>query len=126
MPSDLIDQRREQLTGRAYPSGQSGATEIHAFPGIDLRLPIQRKVIPEFRDQHMRQQAGTWQAVLDRPRRSGCFDNPFTARSGELRPQMLNHLIGRRNAFQLLGYVLAELTQCTTTNPDSTCVQAGE
>src|ERR1700678_1935667 len=30
VPSDLIDQRREQLTGRTYPSGQSGTAKVHS------------------------------------------------------------------------------------------------
>ena len=63
----------------------------------------------------MRQQTGARQAVIDRPRRSRCFHHLFASRAGELRPHMLNHLVGSRNAFQLLGYIFAELTQRATT-----------
>jgi hypothetical protein len=62
----------------------------------------------------MCQRAGPRQAVLNRPRRSRSFYNPFAAFAGELRPHMSNHLICVRNAFQLLRYVFAELTQCAT------------
>ena len=34
MPCDLIDQWREQLTGRAYPSGQSGTATLAPFPSL--------------------------------------------------------------------------------------------
>ena len=123
VPSDLIDQRREQLTGRAYPSGQSRTAKVYSFPGIDLRLPIQRQVICELRHQHMRQQTGAGQALIDRPRRSRRLDHLFTGRAGKLRPHMLNDLVAGRNAFQLLGYIFAKLAQWLRRSPDSKCSQ---
>src|ERR1700722_9877643 len=111
MPFDLIDQWGEQLTGRAYPSGQSGTAKVHSFPSIDLRLPIKRQVICELRHQHMRQQTGAWQALIDRPRRSRRLDHLFARPASELGPHMLNYLVASRNAFQLFGYIFAKLAQ---------------
>jgi hypothetical protein len=45
VPSDLLDQRSQQLAGRAHPTGQSGATQINAFTGKDVRMPVERQVI---------------------------------------------------------------------------------
>ncbi len=121
MLPDLIDQRREQLTGRAYPSGQSGTIKVDSFPSVDLRLPIQRQVICELRHQHMRQQTRAGQTLIDRPRRSRCLDHLFAASASKLRPHMLNHLEAGRNAFQLLGYIFAKLTQGTAAIRTAVC-----
>ncbi|MNG17751.1 hypothetical protein D3C84_1017620 [compost metagenome] len=55
MAVEGVDQRPEQLAALADPVGQGRALQIHALTGVDLGLPIQRKVINEFGDQHMGQ-----------------------------------------------------------------------
>jgi hypothetical protein len=46
-------QRVQPPAGAANPSGQRGTAEIDAVPGKDLRLPITRRVIAIFTDQHL-------------------------------------------------------------------------
>src|SRR5882672_447743 len=111
MLPDLIDQRREQLAGRADPTGQRRAIEVDAFTSKDLGLAIKWQMVAEFRYQHMSQQIGARQTALDRPCRSRRFYNPLATRACELRPHVANHLVGSRNAFQLLRYIFAELAQ---------------
>ena len=43
--ANCFDQRIQQLTGRSYPSSQRGAIEIHSLARVDLRLPVERKVV---------------------------------------------------------------------------------
>ena len=57
----LIDQRRKQLAGRSYPFGQRRTSKVHSFASVDLRLPIQGKMICVLRHQHVRQQPGAGQ-----------------------------------------------------------------
>jgi hypothetical protein len=53
--------------------------------------------------------------MIDWPRRSSSFNDLLAGRAGELRPHVLNHFEGSRDAFQLLGNIFAELTQRATT-----------
>ena len=68
-------------------------------------------MICELRHQHMRQQTGAWQALIDRPRRSRRLDHLLARPASKLGPHMLNYLVAGRNAFQLFGYIFAKLPQ---------------
>jgi hypothetical protein len=46
-------QRFQPPAGAANPSVQRRTAEIDAVPGKDLRLPIKRRVIAIFTDQHL-------------------------------------------------------------------------
>jgi hypothetical protein len=56
--------------GAANPVGEGRAIELDALPREDLALPIERKVIAIFGDQHMSEQGWGRQALGDRPLRS--------------------------------------------------------
>jgi hypothetical protein len=56
-------------TGTADPSGQRRTREIDAVAGEDLRLPIKRRVIAVFADQHLGEQRRRRQAAGDHPLR---------------------------------------------------------
>src|ERR1700731_36214 len=58
MLAQCLDQWREQLAGRSYPTCHRGAVKIDALASVDLCLAIQRAVIGIFCDEHMGQQSG--------------------------------------------------------------------
>lgn len=60
-----VSQWLQQRRGTANPIRHGRAIKINAFAGVNLRLPIQWKMISVFAHQHMRQQAGAGPAVLD-------------------------------------------------------------
>ena len=61
---------RPQQEGRAAdPIGQRRTVEFDALAGIDLSLPIQRKMIGIFGDKHLRYRGLGRQSALDQPRR---------------------------------------------------------
>ena len=66
MAADGICQRFQQGGGLAHPLRQRRAVQIQSVTLKYLALPIQRQVIAVFRDEHMRQQAGTGASALDR------------------------------------------------------------
>ena len=61
---------RPQQEGRAAdPIGQRRTVEFDALAGVDLSLPIQRKMIGIFGDEHLRHRGLGRQSALDQPRR---------------------------------------------------------
>ena len=61
---------RPQQEGRtADPIGQRRTVEFDALAGVDLSLPIQRKMIGIFGDKHLRYRGLGWQSAFDKPGR---------------------------------------------------------
>ncbi len=60
-------QRFQPPTRAANPSDQRRASEIDAVPRKDLRLPIKRRVIAIFADQHLCEQGWCSQSAGDQP-----------------------------------------------------------
>ena len=61
----------------------------------------------------MRKQSWTWQTALDRASWSWCLNNLLASSTGELRPNVTNHLVCRGDALQLFRDILTELAQRT-------------
>ena len=60
-------QRLEPPAGAADPSGERRTRKIDPMAGEDLRLPVERRVIAVFADQHLGKQRRRRQAAGDRP-----------------------------------------------------------
>ena len=68
---------RPQQEGRtADPIGQRRTVEFDALAGIDLSLPIQRKMIGIFGDKHLRYRGLGGQSALDKPGRRRRLHQP--------------------------------------------------
>jgi hypothetical protein len=111
MAADGIGQRFEQRRRLAHPIGQRRAVEIDPVPLENLRLAIERQVVPVLADQHVRQKAGARPAALDRPGRQRGLADRLAARAGEPRPDEAVHDEAAGDVVQLLGDVLAQLLQ---------------
>src|SRR6185503_19452990 len=64
-------QRLEPPHGSSDPVGEGRAVQLDALPREYLALPIKRKMIAVFGNQHMGEQGGGRQALGDRPLWSG-------------------------------------------------------
>jgi len=64
MPTNSLCQGFKKSSRAADPVGQGGAIKIDAFPGEDLALAVEGKVIAILGDQHMGQQPRSWPAAL--------------------------------------------------------------
>jgi hypothetical protein len=115
MMPHCLDQGFEQSGRGTDPSSERGAVEIDAFAGIDLRLPVQRRVIAILRHQHMRKQPGSGVGSRNRPGRRGRFDHRLTAAAAELRPHMADDLEALGHILEDFGDIFAELAQRAST-----------
>jgi len=61
-----LDQRVEQMEALAHPLGERRALQLYAFPGVDLRLPVQRQMVRVLRHQHMGEEPCAGEASRDR------------------------------------------------------------
>lgn len=109
--SNGIDQRGKQLAGCANPSGQRRAVEVHAFAGIDLRLPIKRQAVGVLRHQYMREQTWPGKSAINRPRRRWSLHDPVAGVTTQLRSHMADHLETGTNVLQHLGDIFAQFAQ---------------
>ena len=102
-----LDQRPEQAEDMPNLISQGRAAEVDAVAGEDFRLPVQRKMIIELRDQNVGQQARTETAARDRQagRRLG---DTLAAPARELRSDVLDHFIAAGFILQDLGAILAQ------------------
>jgi hypothetical protein len=64
-------QRPQEPGGAADPIRQSGSVERDPLPRIDLSLPVERKVIGIFRDDHLGDRCLGRQPAFDQPRWCG-------------------------------------------------------
>src|ERR1700680_2734428 len=101
MPAQCLDQGREQLAGRSYPTCHRGAVKIDALASVDLCLAIQRAVIGIFCDEHMGQQSRSGEATLDGARWSRRFDHALAPGAGKLRPHMANYRLTDLNQLRI-------------------------
>ena len=115
MPAQGIDQRPQQGARLSDPVGERRAVEIDPVACVDLALAVQRQVIDVFRDQHMRQEAGTRQSSGDRSARRRRLHDLLAGGATELRPDVADYLEPRRHVFQDLGDILAKGPQSPAT-----------
>jgi hypothetical protein len=111
MIADGIDQRHQARRGSPDPVGKRGDTEIDTLAGIDLALPIQRQMRPVFAEQDLRQELRSGATAGDRMERRRRRGDGLAFAAGELLPRILEHFPARRNIFQRLGDVFAQLAQ---------------
>ena len=95
----------------ANPLREQRAIELDALTRIHDRLPIQRDVICELRDQHVREQSRAREAALDGTTRRCCLCDVIAARAGEFGPHMTDHAEASRYVLQLFGNVFAQQLQ---------------
>ncbi len=104
--------RPQQTGGAADPVGQGRAIELDALPGVDLGLPIQRKVIGVFGDQHLGHRRLGRQAALDQPRRRRRLHHHVLASpAGIFGPAHDQHPELRRHDVEPLARILADPMQ---------------
>jgi len=53
VPPDRVDQRAQQRAGSTDPTGEQRAIQSDTVACVNDRLPIQRQVVGEFRNQHV-------------------------------------------------------------------------
>ena len=111
MTANSFNQRRKQLTGCADPSGKRRTVQIDAFAGIDLRLPVERKMVGILRDQHMREQTWTCESTIDGPRWRGRLHDAVAGIATQLRTHVADDLEAGPHVLQHLGHVFAQLAQ---------------
>ena len=105
-------QRRQPPAGATDPIAQGGTVQRHALPCEDLCLAIQRQMLAELVDQHVRQQRLGCHAAVDRPlRRGGLHDGFLAGPAAITRPADHPDPQLRRDVVQHLGPVLADQVQ---------------
>src|SRR3954453_14235224 len=82
--------------------------EVQAIAGADLALSVERQMIAIFRDQQMRQHAGSGTPTRRRQRRSRCLGNRVAAPTGVFRPPMPDPSEPAGDIVENLGDVLAK------------------
>ncbi len=102
----------QQEGGAPDPVGQGRAIQVDALAGVDLGLPVERKVVGVLGDEHLGDGRLGRQAALDQPRRRGRLDHDVLAGpAGILRPAHHQHPELRRHDVEPLGDVLADPMQ---------------
>jgi hypothetical protein len=101
---------RLQVESRpADPVGQRRAVERDPLAGIDLRLPIQWKMIGIFGDQNLRHRGLRRQAAFDQPGGCGHLDHHVLAGpAGIFGPAHHQHAELGRDDVEPLGDILAD------------------
>ncbi len=106
-------QRPHRPARAAHPVSHGRAVEFDAFARVDLRLAVERKMVCILGNQHMRQQPGTGETLVDRAMRRGFLQDARAAGATQFRPHRAYHLEARRNVFEHFRDVFAERTQRT-------------
>ena len=88
--------------------------KVDLLAGVDLGLAIERQVIAILADQNMSQKARPTAPAGDGTRRQVCLDEGFAAVAGHARTYDLAYNEVARHVIQLLGHILAKLTQLAT------------
>jgi hypothetical protein len=99
--------------GSANPIGERRAVELNALPREDLALPIKRKVIAVFGDQHMGQESGRSEPFADRALRGGRLMNAAAGAAAITRSADADDPKPRRHMVKHLTDGLADQMQLT-------------
>jgi hypothetical protein len=104
--------RPQQPCGPPDPIRQGRAIEVDPLAGVDLGLPVERKVIGVFGDQDLRDRRLGRQVALDQPGRRRCLDHHILASpTGILRTAHDENSELRRDDIEPLAHVLADPVQ---------------
>ena len=100
---------RDLGRGIPHPERQRGPVQLHALPGHDLRLAIQRQMVGIARHQHVRDKRLGRQPALDQPRGGRrLHDHPLADPAGQLRAPGHHHPELGGDHVQPLGAVMAD------------------
>jgi len=105
---ERIDQRLELHPTDADPLGQGRAGERHPGPGKDAFLAVERQMVSVFGDQHVGQEAGGREALVDDLSRHRCLNQALTGAAGPFAAHMALDREDARGVVELLADVLAD------------------
>jgi hypothetical protein len=107
VPGKTLAQRLEPPAGPADPSSQRRTCKIDSVAGEDLRLPIQRRVVAIFADQHLSKQRRRRQTAGDRPFWRRRLRHRLANPAGVFGTNGADDAQLRRNPIQHLAHALA-------------------
>ena len=106
-----FDQRLQQRVRAAYPIGERRAVQFHALALVNLFLAIEWKVIAVLRHPHVRQKSRARHAPCEGTARRFCLHDLLAPPAGQLFPHLSNDLETRRDVFEHLRNILAQMLQ---------------
>ena len=108
---DQLGERAQQPCEVAEPLGELAAVDVETAAGVDLGLPVERKVVAELGDGDVREEARPRHATRDRQigHRRLHHRLAFAARAG--RPHVAHDLEAAGDVLEHLGHALADLAQ---------------
>ena len=92
MICDQLDQRAQQPRDVAEPFGELAAIDVETAAGVDLGLPIERKVVAELGDRDVGEEARVHHAARDRQVGHRCLHHRLALAARARRPHMADHL----------------------------------
>ena len=108
--------------GPANPIGKRGAVEVNALAAHDLRLPIERKMVGVFADQHMGDRSFRRQACLDQPSRGRGLDDAVGAGAARIFGATGDDDAElRRDHIQPLRHIFTDAMQASPAGADQAC-----
>ena len=115
MATNGVSKGFQQGCGLADPVSQRGTIKIKAFAVEDLALPVKGKMIGILADQHMGQQTRSRTSTFDGPRRQRRLNKLLAAGACQSGPDDAVHDEAAGDILQLLGDILPDPAQATTT-----------
>ena len=112
--TDRIDQGLQYPARTADPTRQRRAIQFHACTGVDPGLPIQRQMIRILSHDHVRQQTGPSQSVVNRAIRSRFLHDRVTLCTSQLRPHCTSHFETPWHELQRFRNIVAQGTERAT------------
>ncbi len=107
--ADAVIEGPKEHRAAADLVGQRRDAEINALTGIALRLAVQWLMLPVLLKQHHREQARADKASRQHVEGGRGLRDPLAGATGELLPNVLQHLPVPRHHLECLCHVLAEL-----------------
>jgi hypothetical protein len=115
-----IHQRLQLHAAGSDPLRQRGARDRQAGPPKDGFLPVQRQVVGELANQHLRQQTAGGDALVDHVRRHRRLHQLLAPRAGPLAAHVALHRKDARLVIELLGSLLANSLHLAAAGADGT------
>ena len=106
-----IDQRLQANAAHADPLSQRRSRDRIAGTAEHLFLPVERRMIRILRDQHLRKQSGSRDALVDHLRGHRCLDQRLAFHARPLPPHVPLDLEHARRVVELLADVFADTLQ---------------
>src|SRR3546814_9058336 len=97
------------------PVAQGAFADLHAFPSIDLRLPIQGKMVLVLRGHDVRKQRRTRIAAGNGATYRRCLHHAITTGTGKARSNVTHDVEADANEFQHLADLFTQPLPSTAT-----------